>query len=590
MKTRNNNNSIAKLLKFAEPYKITVTLAAVLSLLGVISSMIPYISVAKIIETLLNSEKDFLIYLQCIIVAGCGFIGKIVLSNLSTIISHSAAYKTLADIRVCLVDKFIRVPLGFITETPSGNLKDTVVDKVEELEKLVAHLIPEMISNIFAPALIIIYLFTLDWRMALLSLVTLVIGMIILMIGLLGYEEKFRRFTQKGKEMNQAIVEYINGINVIKTFNQSAKSYEKYSTSVNDNANEAYQWMKSCQLGMSLAQSVIPSTFLIILPVGWIFNNNGSLETVEFLTIIILSLAIFRPIMAAVSMVDILTQLKTISKDICYVLDVEELNRPNEWADITNLKIKFENTYFSYSKNGEDVLRGIDLSINENSTVALVGPSGGGKSTIIKLLAGFWDVSEGKISIGDIDIRQIPMEQLNNYISYVSQDNYLFDDTILNNLRMGNPKARDTEIIEAAKACGCHDFILELPQKYHTIVGSAGGHLSGGERQRIAIARAMVKNSPIIIMDEATAYMDPENEAILQEAIGQLISGKTLILIAHRLSTITDVDEIFLVNEGEIVSRGTHNELLVSCDLYNEMWNAHIRGKDSDQESGGMIC
>lgn len=276
---------------------------------------------------------------------------------------------------------------------------------------------------------------------------------------------------------------------------------------------------------------------------------------------------------------DDIAKIGAVVAEVGQVLDLPELNRPKENKKFENRNITLEHIGFSYGE--EEVLSDVNLEIREGSITAFVGPSGGGKSTIAKLIASFWDVNRGRITLGGIDVRDIPLEQIMNEISYVSQDNYLFNDTIRNNIRMGKPGAADEEVEAAAKASGCHDFIMNLEHGYETVAGSAGGHLSGGERQRIAIARSMLKDANIIIFDEATAYTDPENEAVIQEAVSRLILGKTLIVIAHRLSTITDSDKIAVIENGRVLAEGTHNELLEECKLYHRMFTAHMEAADA---------
>ena len=302
----------------------------------------------------------------------------------------------------------------------------------------------------------------------------------------------------------------------------------------------------------------------------------------DFITVIIISLGIIGPILAASNYMDSIAAMGTVVGEVCGILDEEELVRPMEKVKLKDLTIEMNQVTFSYHTDKKEILHGITLKIRPGTVTALVGPSGSGKSTIAKLIAGFWDVGGGEITLGGCDLKKIPQNQLADHIAYVSQDDYLFDDTVRENIRMGRKGATDAEVEQAARDAGCDEFIRELEQGYDTRVGSAGGHLSGGERQRIAIARAMLKDAPISILDEATAYLDPENEAVLQTAIGKLVSGKTLIVIAHRLSTITNSDQIVVVKEGEIEDIGRHDELLHRSPLYQEMWNAHIGAKDGD--------
>lgn len=333
---------------------------------------------------------------------------------------------------------------------------------------------------------------------------------------------------------------------------------------------------------MSAYTAICPATLLTVLPIGFLFYTNGSLATTDFITVIIISLGIVGPILAVSNYVDNLAILGTVVNDVCAILDKPELIRPTKEVPLDDLTVQLQKVTFSYHVDNKEILHGIDLEIKPGSVTALVGPSGSGKSTITKLIAGFWDVSGGSITLGGYNLKEIPQKQLAEKIAYVSQDNYLFDDTVRENIRMGRKGATDADVEQAAKAAGCDSFIRGLEKGYDTVVGGAGGHLSGGERQRIAIARAMLKNAPIVILDEATAYLDPENEAVLQNAIGKLVAGKTLIVIAHRLSTITNSDQIVVVKDGVIDAVGTHDELLLKSPLYQEMWSAHIGAKDGE--------
>lgn len=473
--------------------------------------------------------------------------------------------------------------MGTLLNTPSGQLKDTLVDRVEGLETPLAHLLPEMSANVLVPVFIVVYLFVLDWRMALISLITIPVGMVFMATILKTYPQQYEGSVKINQRMNNAVVEYVNGIEVIKAFNQSAASYGKYSDAVHENADYFYKWMKSCQWAMASYNAICPAVLITVLPAGVLFYAAGSITSANLITIIILSLGIVGPLIAASNFADSLGMVGTVVNEIAALLDGPELVRPTQPVSLDSQEIRLNDVSFSYNNDGDNAIQHIDLTIKPGTVTALVGPSGSGKSTITKLIAGFWDVGAGSITLGGKDLRTIPQKQLADQIAYVSQDNYLFDDTIRENIRMGRLSASDAEVEEVAKAAGCDAFIRRLENGYDTNVGGAGGHLSGGERQRIAIARAMLKNAPIIILDEATAYIDPENEAVVQQAVSKLVAGKTLIIIAHRLSTITDSDQIVVMKDGSISGIGTHDELLKTSELYREMWQAHIGAKDGEK-------
>lgn len=578
---KQTQSPVKRLWELAGTHRRAYAFSIFLAILGVACGMIPYFAIATIMLCMMDGTKSLNIYTLWCGVILIGFALKLLFSTLSTTVSHTATFYTLKEIRIKIADKLSKVPMGYIVDQSSGRFKDIIVDRVESMEPILAHLVPEMTSNLLVPLCIIVYLFVLDWRMALASLITLPIGFLCYMGMSRGYNERFTGLMQRVQKMNAAIIEYISGIEVIKAFNQSANSYQKYSDAVNDDASFAVDWMKDTQWFMSMSNTIWPSVWLAILPIGAMLYRHGTLTAPVFLTVMILSLGIVGPILGAIKFTDSIAQLGAIVGEVSSLLDAPEMERPIHNADIQGLSIQFQDVSFSYDqKDSKPVLNHIDLTMRPNTMTALVGPSGSGKSTITKLITGFWDTTSGSITLGGVELKQIPLSQLSTYVSYVSQDNYLFDESIRENIRMGRLSATDQEVEDVARKCGCHDFIMGLEHGYDTIVGGAGGHLSGGERQRISIARAMLKDAPIVIFDEATAYLDPENEALVQEAISKLVQGKTLIMVAHRLYTVTGADQIVVVNHGQIEATGTHEELLQKCPLYEEMWKAHIGSRD----------
>ena len=577
-------STVSLLLNFAAPHKGKYISAVILAILGVIAGMIPYFSVARMVVALLDGNSEIKFYLIWCGIAALSFIAKGILENISTAISHKATFTSMKELRHNLISKLSRLPMGKLIDIPSSYYKDIIVDRVESIEVPLAHLLPEMTANILVPILMLIYLLILDWRMALISLITIPLGMFFMAGTMKTYGTKYEGSVKASGKMTNAIVEYIGGIEVIKAFSQRARSYGKYSNAVENNAAYFYDWMKSAQWPMSAYGAICPSVLLSVLPLGFLFFLAGSLTIGNFITIIILALGVVGPLITASNFVDNFARVGTVMGQIKEIMEEKELVRPTAPVDLKDLTIVLNHVSFSYHENAENVLHDINLTIKPGSINALVGPSGSGKSTIAKLIAGFWDISSGTITLGGVDTAKIPQKQLASQIAYVSQDNYLFDDTIRENIRMGCPTASDKEVEQAAKDAGCDEFIRGLELGYETRVGGAGGHLSGGERQRIAIARALLKNAPIIILDEATAYIDPENETVVQNAVSKLVKGKTLIIIAHRLSTITDADQIIVMQDGYTLDLGTHKKLLQTCNLYREMWKAHIGAKDGDEE------
>ncbi len=559
-----------------------IVLSIILAFLGVIARIVPFICASKIVVMLLSENKDINVYIPYLLTGIISYLLYTCLYTGALGISHKATFKILKEIREKALAKLPKLPLGTIIEMKSGKLKTTIVDQVESMETTLAHVFPEMTSNIGGFLAIWIYMFAVDWRLALIAMISIPLGLIFMITVMFGYGESYAKSVEVTSAMNDSLIEYTSGIEVIKAYNQGNESYATLKDRCIANAAFFYNWMDRCK-GNIYCMIIAPATMLTVLPFGWMFYRNGSLTFENFITIIILALCITGPLIAAMDFVDTLAKLGTVVGNVNELLNAkEQVHKPSGSFDIKDNGIELKDVSFSYTSGQDEVLKGISLSIPAGKKTALVGPSGSGKSTIAKLVAGFWDVDTGSILFGGEDSKNIPLESLYERISYVSQDNFLFDDTVMENIRMGKTSASDEEVIACAKASGCDEFIRSLENGYETKVGGGGAHLSGGERQRIAIARAMLKNAPVVILDEATAYIDPENESVIQAAIGKLTEGKTLIVIAHRLSTITDSDKIVLVNAGNVETTGTHDELLKNSPLYKSMWEAHIGTKGGD--------
>ena len=580
MKSNKEPSPIAVVWEWAGAYHAKFYAAVLLAVLGVAGTMLSYFSIAQIIRLLLEEQSMSLCWKWCIALAG-GYLVKSVCSSMSTALSHTATYHTLRDIRKKMLSKLSRLPMGMIVDTPSGQYKTTIVDRVEGMEPTLAHLIPEMTANVLVPAAIAVYIFILDWRMGIASLLTTIVGMAFMSQSGKTYAVRWEGAVAVGKRMANAIVEYIGGIQVVKAFSQSAGSYKKYSGAVNENAQYYVDWMHDNQKYMSVMQTLTPSVLIAVLPAGVLLWSHGSLSAADFFTIIVLALGFTGPFLAAMSFVDEIAVVGTNVKEINGILESPELERPSKEAVLSGEEIELKNVTFTYGKTKEDIIKNNSFTIKPHTVTAFVGPSGSGKSTIAKLIAGFWDVTGGVITLGGKNIKEIPLEQLNRQIAYVSQDNYLFDRTIRENIRMGRLNASDEEVEAVAKAAGCDDFIRRLDAGYDTVCGEGGGHLSGGEKQRISIARAMLKNAPVVILDEATASIDPENEAVIQKAISALTKGKTLIVIAHRLGTIQNADNIVVVENGRIAAQGKNEQLIKNCPLYAKMWQAYLGVRDN---------
>lgn len=582
---------------FMRPYRALYSLSVIISILSVFLNIGGYILAGKIVVELSESTVDWSQIVRTGIILALCKLGSGIAMNLSTWLSHLAAFNTLRDIRTELIRKMLRLPMGYFEENGSGRLKTMLVDNVEGIEKTLAHMLPEMTGNLAGPLFLIVWMFLIDWRVALSMVVWILLGFSVTMGMMRGYSQKFRGQLQASKSMNQAIVEFVNGIEVIKNFGRTKESYRKYTEAIKGHTDYNVNWMRETQVYSSLGMAIAPFSIFPVLISGLIFWSDGSLKTPMFFLMMILSFGIFAPLMTALTYVDQAAQMGTYAKEIRDVLNYPELKR-GENIEFNNNDIEFKNVSFSYGKSKYDELDdgigksekkaadNVSFKIKEGSMMAFVGPSGGGKSTLGKLLAGFWDPDEGSITIGGLDMREYTQEALNERIAFVDQDTFLFDKTIRDNIRLGRPDATDDEVEEAAMRVGCHEFISRLPMGYETMAGSAGGSLSGGERQRITIARAMMKNAPIMIMDEATSSSDPENEASIQEALSVAAKGKTLIVIAHRLMTVKNADKIAYIENGRIKQIGTHEELMLSCGDYRKMWE--LSEEDSESLPGGL--
>ena len=571
------------ILEWAGQKRSAYVWSVVLAVGNVIFKIIPYFIIANVVKMFLDGNKEFKEYLIKAVGIALSFIIAELFHSLSTSLSHKATFTVLANIRKSCCEKLARVPLGYVKDTPSGTFKNIMVERIDSIETTLAHIVPEFTSNLLAPVIILIYFFMTDWRLALWSLVPVVVGFFSYFGMMIDYKPSFERTVKTTKDLNDAAVEYIDGIEVIKAFGKTESSYAKFTKAAMEYADSFISWMKRCTIFQALLMVVTPYTLLTVLPFGAHYVENGTLTISSFVMCIILSLGIVGPIITVASYTDDLGKIGVIIDEVVGILKQPELKRPEKsTAAPKDNSIILTDVKFGYHE--KEILHGVNMKLNAGTVNAIVGPSGSGKSTIAKLIASLWDVNSGSIKIGGVDIKQMSLVDFNRKIAYVAQDNYLFNETVRENIRQGNPKATDEEIIDVTKKSGCYDFIMQLENGFDTIVGGAGGHLSGGERQRISIARAMLKDAPIVILDEATAYTDPENEAILQNSIARLVAGKTLIVIAHRLSTVKDSDQIFVVNDGNIAAHGIHNELLASCPLYKEMWNAHISSKDTVKE------
>lgn len=577
---KGQENPIKVLFGFAGEAKGMMTLSVILAVIGELVGMAPFIAVAILSNQVYTGTATVG---KAAAVAGTAALCLALRSYLtlkSSLRSHGISFTILKNIRCAIADKMRRVPMGVMLETPTGTFKTLLVDNVGRLEDIIAHMVPELPSAVAAPLASILLVFFMDWRMGLVSLVTVPLSLIFMAGMMRGYSEKMDTYLRSGNEMNAALVEYVGGIQVIKAFGQTGKSFGRFSDSVNFFHDSTMVWWRQSWFWMAGFKAVLPSTLLGTLPVGAWFYMKGTLALPAFLACIIIPVGFMQQLMKLGFGLEQLTYLAANLNPIREFLRTPEQHRPEAEVLLKKRTFEFKNVGFSYDGKNE-VLKNVSFTAKPGSVTAIVGPSGSGKSTIAKLMAGFWDAALGEVIYGGCNIKDIPFKQLMNEISYVAQDNFLFDKSIRENIRMGKPKASDREVEAAAKAANCHDFILALENGYDTMAGDAGDLLSGGERQRITIARAMLKPASVVILDEATAYADPESEAEIQQAISRLVKGKTLIVVAHRLSTIRNANQILVMDQGQLAGCGTHSRLLDSCPLYENMWEKYIGAADA---------
>ena len=551
------------------------------AIIGAACGIVPYFAIASIMTQLIDGTSDYRVFVPYVGLVFAGFAGALIGHSVSTIGSHNLAFSIIEDTRKRVVEKLSRLSMGTIEEKSSGKWSQFIVETIDKMEKPIAHVIPEVLANVLIPIIIVVIIFTLNWKIGLANLVTLPLGMLFSMLMMKDYEVKSKRYVEASKKMNAAAVEYIQGIKVIKAFNKSASSYDKFQKAVEDNRDSMLDWYLSVCFAMTAAMEVLPSTLLFVLPVGLYLFMTGGIAIPTLIMCVLLSYASYKPLLKAMAYTDAMANVRVVFGEIQSVLDLPEMVRADTSGAPQGFDVRFENVVFGYGgATGTTVFDGLNFTAKEGELTAIVGSSGSGKSTVAKLLAGFWNVNGGRITIGGADIGSMSLERNMRLVTYVSQENFLFNKSIRDNLKMAKENATDKEIEAACRKASCDDFIKSLPEGYDTDAGNAGGKFSGGERQRITIARALLKDSPIVVLDEATAYSDPENEAVIQQSIDNLVKNKTVIMIAHRLSTVVNADKIIVLEKGRIVAEGTHAELLQSSPLYKKMWLSHMSGKD----------
>lgn len=575
------------ILKYGVKEKRFTVRAAIYMLIGTILSIFPYFFLYRMIDSLLNkgeiSWNQAFSYIGGIFISLLlfGFLYILGLKN-----SHIAAYNILKNIRTSLQQKLEKKPLGSIQELGTGNLKKMFVDDIDSMELLLAHALPEGIANSLVPILLYIAIFIVDLRLGLLSLITLPIG-IWAMGTMFSVGTKYvNDYYMARVKMNNTIIEYINGMEVVKVFNKDMDSYKKYREDVINYRDFTLFWYGLCWTWMALYTVVLPALALFMLPVGAWMCKIGILSPSKLILALCLSFAVGVPLLKAMSFMSVIPQLAKKIESLEQMMDLKPLKQGGNAFAAKNFDIDFKSVSFAYKDT--NVLQDINLHIKEGTMTALVGESGSGKSTLAKLLVHFYDVNEGSISIGGQDITSINQKELNKQISYVAQEQFLFNTSLYENIKIGKPSASKEEVLEAARKAQCIEFLERLEKGIDTMAGDGGKSLSGGERQRICLARAILKDAPIIVLDEATAFIDPENEDKLNLAISEIIKNKTVIVIAHRLSSIQSAEQICVLSGGKITACATHDELIKDCSEYKALWDKSNEIKNWKVNTGGV--
>lgn len=587
MDTNKRKTGLARLIEIAGTKRRLLIGAMLLAVITAIVQFVPIIAVYNILIELAEHALDpslidkAYIWLWSYIALGA-FFAFGVLTFASLMLSHIAAFNILYEIRMQLVQKMVRLPLGFFSRRASGELKKIMSDDVERIELFIAHHIPDIVTALLFPLILVSYMFAVDWRLAIVVLA--VLAMAFYVMGRMYTGKKIREVSKRYVEtlgrMNASIVEYIRGIQVVKTFTESTNAYRKLNDDIKEYrkfANEVNVQYQPTYVGFL---TILSSALLFIIPVAvWLLVGSASYATFVpvLLMFLFFGVAVFFPVLKLLWIGSFLNQNNMGVQKIDDILYMDEIEEPDIPRHPKDASVEFRNVSFAYDTT--PILKAISFISHPGTITALVGPSGAGKSTVAMLAARFWDVQSGEILIGGVPVKEIPTSVLMDNVAFVFQDNMLFFDTIEENIRMGNKTATFEEVARAACAAQCHEFIESLPNGYQTLVGKGGIYLSGGEAQRIALARAILKDSPIILLDEATAFADPENEGKILAAFSHLIKGKTVLVIAHRLSTITNADRILYVDKGVIAEQGTHEQLLALKGEYARMWETYNRAK-----------
>jgi ATP-binding cassette subfamily B protein len=572
------NNNIKFLLNISKKGRTRLIIASVLIFFSSIFSLGPFYITYLIIEKIIRSSFNYadLYYLGGI--AAIFVIGQLIFSGIAMTQSHIAAYNILFDLRVTMAKKLMRLPLGYFTKSSSGILKKIIMSDIESIEEFVAHNLVDLLSVIFLPVIIFFWLATFNLPLAFLSIFPVVLGFGLQRLRMKIDGRKIQKIFKLKGEMNTTIIDFIRGMPVIKAFNQSVYSFKKYKEEAEAYSHYWINLNKDASPFFATYSLLMDCGVIFILPIGAYMYLAGSVSLSAFLMFMFIGIGLARFMKQITGFGSNLTQILKGVDQINHILESKEISNNGKIDKLDNYDLEFCNVSFGYDER--EILKNVSFTVKQGTVTALVGSSGAGKTTVGRLIPRFWDVNKGNISIGGIPITELNSDTLMKEVSFVFQDIFMFNDSVLENIRMGDTSISEKEVIEIAKKAQAHDFIMELEQGYDTFIGSTGTYLSGGEQQRIAIARALAKNSPVLILDEATSYADTENEAKIQKALNVLLKDKTIIIIAHRLSTIQNADQILVFDDGKIVEQGKHKELLDRKGKYKRMWDMHVDASD----------
>ncbi len=596
---------ISSVAPYIGKYKKYTVIASILTTLGIIANVVPYFFLYQLIVPLTQGELPEFQFVMVRVAAifVCLALYAILYSR-GLAFSHISAYNTLKNIRISLKDKLEKQPLGNIKELGTGQIKRVFTDDIDQIELLLAHAIPEGIANVTIPCVVLLAMFIVDWRLALLTLATVPLGILAMSMMMKAGMSKMGAYYESAKKMNNTIIEYVNGMEAIKVFNKDGDSFRRFGEAVRGYRDFTLDWYKVCWPWMALYNSILPCLALFTLPFGGILVLGGKIALSQLILVLCMSFAVGPAILRALSFGGKIPQLNYKIAELEKMMNGEPVKDGTKAFEGKNYDVEFKNVKFSYKKdcrvepdndtNGNsachsedsnshpelvsgsssEVLHGINLSLKQGTTTALIGESGSGKSTLAKLLVHFYDLDSGSISIGGQNITDMTIEALNNQISYVAQEQFLFNTSLYENILIGRPDATREEVLDAAHRAQCDEFLARFPKGIDTMAGDSGKQLSGGERQRISLARAILKNAPVIVLDEATAFMDPENEEKMNAAIAEIVKDKTVIVIAHRLSSIKNADKICVLKAGNVIAEGTHETLSKDCEEYQKLWKA----------------